>query len=69
MVVQCYWLAFLVYIFSWIPQVDLFLLHNILYLHISLEEVKIALVGYQRYNDLKLEAMTETISNLTQKVN
>ncbi|XP_035921734.1 EF-hand calcium-binding domain-containing protein 14 isoform X1 [Halichoerus grypus] len=42
---------------------------DILYLHNSLEEVNSALVGYQRQNDLKLEGMNETVSNLTQRVN
>uniref|UniRef100_A0A8I5R932 EF-hand domain-containing protein n=1 Tax=Papio anubis TaxID=9555 RepID=A0A8I5R932_PAPAN len=42
---------------------------DILYLHSSLEEVNSALVGYQRQNDLKLEGMNETVSNLTQRVN
>ncbi|XP_008263514.1 EF-hand calcium-binding domain-containing protein 14 isoform X1 [Oryctolagus cuniculus] len=42
---------------------------DILYLHNSLEEVNSALVGYQRQNDLKLEGMKETVSNLTQRVN
>ncbi|KAL2772591.1 EF-hand calcium-binding domain-containing protein 14 [Daubentonia madagascariensis] len=42
---------------------------DILYLHNSLEEVNNALVGYQRQNDLKLEGMNETVSNLTQRVN
>lgn len=57
------------YVFSWIPQFDLFPLQDILYLHNSLEEVNSALVGYQRQNDLKLEGMNETVSNLTQRVN
>ncbi|XP_023390765.1 EF-hand calcium-binding domain-containing protein 14 [Pteropus vampyrus] len=68
-VVQCCWPACLVYIFSWIPQLDLFPLQDILYLHNSLEEVNSALVGYQRQNDLKLKGMNETVSNLTQRVN
>uniref|UniRef100_A0A8C7EV57 EF-hand calcium binding domain 14 n=1 Tax=Neovison vison TaxID=452646 RepID=A0A8C7EV57_NEOVI len=42
---------------------------DILYLHNSLEEVNSALVGYQRQNDLKLEGMNETVSNLTQRIN
>ncbi|ELV12706.1 hypothetical protein TREES_T100005792 [Tupaia chinensis] len=42
---------------------------DILYLHDSLEEVNSALVGYQRQNDLRLEGMNETVSNLTQRVN
>ncbi|XP_054428155.1 EF-hand calcium-binding domain-containing protein 14 isoform X2 [Pteronotus mesoamericanus] len=42
---------------------------DILYLHNSLEEVNSALVGYQRQNDLKVEGMNETVSNLTQRVN
>ncbi|KAM9106980.1 EF-hand calcium-binding domain-containing protein 14 isoform 2-T2 [Megaptera novaeangliae] len=42
---------------------------DILYLHNFLEEVNSALVGYQRENDLKLEGMNETVSNLTQRVN
>ncbi|OWK05051.1 hypothetical protein Celaphus_00002577, partial [Cervus elaphus hippelaphus] len=42
---------------------------DILYLHSFLEEVNSARVGYQRQNDLKLEGMNETISNLTQRVN
>ncbi|XP_006839788.1 PREDICTED: EF-hand calcium-binding domain-containing protein 14 [Chrysochloris asiatica] len=42
---------------------------DILYLHNSLEEVNSALVGYQRQNDLKLEGMNETVSNLTNRVN
>ncbi|XP_016817919.3 EF-hand calcium-binding domain-containing protein 14 isoform X2 [Pan troglodytes] len=42
---------------------------DILYLHNSLEEVNSALVGYQRQNDLKLEGMNKTVSNLTQRVN
>ncbi|XP_040833740.1 EF-hand calcium-binding domain-containing protein 14 isoform X1 [Ochotona curzoniae] len=42
---------------------------DILYLHNSLEEVNSVLVGYQRQNDLKLEGMKETVSNLTQRVN
>ncbi|XP_008055472.1 EF-hand calcium-binding domain-containing protein 14 isoform X1 [Carlito syrichta] len=42
---------------------------DILYLHNSLEEVNSALVEYQRQNDLKLEGMNETVSNLTQRVN
>ncbi|KAK2497134.1 hypothetical protein MC885_009854 [Smutsia gigantea] len=41
---------------------------DILYLHNSLEEVNSALVGYQRQNDLKLEGMNKTVSNLTQRV-
>lgn len=57
------------YVFSWIPQFDLFPLQDILYLHNSLEEVNSALVGYQRQNDLKLEGMNETVSNLTQRIN
>lgn len=69
MVVQCCWPACLAYIFSWIVQFDLFPLQDILYLHNSLEEVNSALVGYQRQNDLKLEGMNETVSNLTQRVN
>lgn len=50
-------------------QLDLFPLQDILYLHNSLEEVNSALVGYQRQNDLRLEGMNETVSNLTQRVN
>lgn len=69
MVVQCCWPARLVCVFSWIPQFDLFPLQDILYLRNSLEEVNSALVGYQRQNDLKLEGMNETVSNLTQRVN
>ncbi|XP_010802032.1 EF-hand calcium-binding domain-containing protein 14 isoform X2 [Bos taurus] len=42
---------------------------DILYLHSFLEEVNSARVGYQRQNDLKLEGMNETISNLTERVN
>ncbi|XP_077005873.1 EF-hand calcium-binding domain-containing protein 14 isoform X2 [Tamandua tetradactyla] len=42
---------------------------DILYLHNTVEEVNSALVGYQRQNDLKLEGMNETVSNLTQRVN
>ncbi|XP_069336035.1 EF-hand calcium-binding domain-containing protein 14 [Eulemur rufifrons] len=42
---------------------------DILYLHNSLEEVNSALVRYQKQNDLKLEGMNETVSNLTQRVN
>ncbi|XP_037354260.1 EF-hand calcium-binding domain-containing protein 14 isoform X2 [Talpa occidentalis] len=42
---------------------------GILYLHNSLEEVNSALVGYQRQNDLKLEGMNKTVSNLTHRVN
>ncbi|XP_004462807.2 EF-hand calcium-binding domain-containing protein 14 isoform X2 [Dasypus novemcinctus] len=42
---------------------------DILYLHNNLEEVNSALVGYQRQNDLKLERMNMTVSNLTQRVN
>ncbi|KAM9691953.1 EF-hand calcium-binding domain-containing protein 14 isoform 2-T2 [Dama dama] len=42
---------------------------DILYVHSFLEEVNSAQVGYQRQNDLKLEGMNETISNLTQRVN
>ncbi|XP_048207196.1 EF-hand calcium-binding domain-containing protein 14 isoform X2 [Perognathus longimembris pacificus] len=42
---------------------------DILYLHSSLEEVNTAIVGYQRQNDLKLEGMNETLSNLTQRIN
>ncbi|KAM6218830.1 EF-hand calcium-binding domain-containing protein 14 [Rhynchocyon petersi] len=42
---------------------------DILYLHNSVEEVNGALEGYQRQNDLKLEGMNETVSNLTQRVN
>lgn len=68
MVVQCCWPACLAYIFSWIPQLNLFPLQNILCLHNSLEEVNSALVGYQRQNDLKFEGMNETVSNLTQRV-
>lgn len=41
---------------------------DILYLHNSLEEVNSAFIGYQRQNDLKLEGMNETVSNLTQRV-
>lgn len=39
------------------------------YLHNSLEEVNTTVVVYQRQNDLKLEGMSETLSNLTQKLN
>ncbi|XP_052493114.1 EF-hand calcium-binding domain-containing protein 14 isoform X2 [Budorcas taxicolor] len=42
---------------------------DILYLHSFLEEVNSAQMGYQRQNDLKLEGMNETVSNLTQRVN
>jgi hypothetical protein len=42
---------------------------DILYLHNSLEEVNSSVAGYQRQNDLKLEGMNESLSNLTQKVN
>ncbi|XP_075411893.1 EF-hand calcium-binding domain-containing protein 14 isoform X2 [Tenrec ecaudatus] len=42
---------------------------DILHLHNSVEEVNSALAGYQRQNDLKLEGMNETVSNLTQRVN
>ncbi|KAM4873201.1 EF-hand calcium-binding domain-containing protein 14 [Thomomys bottae] len=42
---------------------------DILYLHKSLEEVNSTIVEYQRQNDLKLQGMNETLSNLTQKVN
>lgn len=42
---------------------------DILYLHSFLEEVNSARMGYQRQNDLKLEGMNETISNLTERVN
>ncbi|XP_069843407.1 EF-hand calcium-binding domain-containing protein 14 isoform X1 [Dipodomys merriami] len=42
---------------------------DVLYLHNSLEEVNSAIVGYQRQNDLKLEGMNETLTNLTQRVN
>lgn len=69
MVVQCCWPACLVYIFSWIPQLDLFLLQDSLYLNNSLEEGNSALVGYQRQSDLKLEGMNETVSNLSQRIN
>lgn len=69
MVVQCCWPACLIHVFSWIPQLDLFPLQDILYLHNFLEEVNSALVGYQRENDLKLKGMNETVSNLTQRVN
>lgn len=69
MAVQCCWPACLAYIFSWIPQLNLFPLQNILYLYNSLEEVNSALVGYQRQNDLKFEWMNETVGNLTQRVN
>ncbi|XP_004699512.1 EF-hand calcium-binding domain-containing protein 14 isoform X4 [Echinops telfairi] len=41
---------------------------DILYLHNSVEEVNSALVGLQRQNDLRLEGMNETVSNLTQRV-
>lgn len=66
MVVQCCWPACLAYIFSWIPQLNLFPLQNILYLHNSLEEINSFLVGYQRQNDLKFKGMNETVSSLTQ---
>lgn len=68
MVVQCCWPACLAYIFSWILQLNLFPLQNILYLHNSLEEVNSALVEYKGQNDLKFEGMNETVSNLTQSV-
>ncbi|KAM6172673.1 EF-hand calcium-binding domain-containing protein 14 isoform 2-T2 [Erethizon dorsatum] len=42
---------------------------GILYLHNSLEEVNSALMVYQRQNDLKLEGMNETLSNVTRRVN
>ncbi|XP_012872250.1 PREDICTED: EF-hand calcium-binding domain-containing protein 14 [Dipodomys ordii] len=42
---------------------------DVLYLHNSLEEVNSTIVGYQRQNDLKLEGMNETLTNLTQRVN
>lgn len=57
------------YVFSWIPQFDLFPLQDILYLHNSLEEVNSALVGYHKQNDLKLKGLNETVRNLTQRVN
>lgn len=41
---------------------------DILYLHNSLEEVNSTVVGYQRQNDLKLKGMSETLSNLTQRL-
>ncbi|XP_021515110.1 EF-hand calcium-binding domain-containing protein 14 isoform X2 [Meriones unguiculatus] len=41
---------------------------DILYLHNFLEEVNSTVVGYQRQNDLKLEGMSETLSNLTQRL-
>ncbi|XP_051028178.1 EF-hand calcium-binding domain-containing protein 14 [Acomys russatus] len=41
---------------------------DILYFHNSLEEVNSTVVGYQRQNDLKLEGMSETLSNLTQRL-
>lgn len=41
---------------------------DILYLHNSLEEVNRTVVGYQRQNDLKLQGMSETLSNLTQRL-
>lgn len=59
----------LIVIFSWILQLALFPLQDILYLHNSLEEVNSALVAYQRQNDLKFEGMNETLSNLTQRIN
>lgn len=67
MVVQCCWPPCLVYIFSWIPQPDLFPLQDILYLHNSLEEVNSALMAL-RQSDLKLEGRNETVSILTQRV-
>uniref|UniRef100_A0A8C9P2Q5 EF-hand calcium binding domain 14 n=1 Tax=Spermophilus dauricus TaxID=99837 RepID=A0A8C9P2Q5_SPEDA len=42
---------------------------GILYLHNSLEAVNSTLVAYQRQNDLKLEGMNETLSNLIQRTN
>nr|XP_040144550.1 EF-hand calcium-binding domain-containing protein 14 isoform X2 [Ictidomys tridecemlineatus] len=42
---------------------------DILYLHNSLEAVNSTLVAYQRQNDLKLEGMNETLSNLIQRTN
>ncbi|XP_021056052.1 EF-hand calcium-binding domain-containing protein 14 isoform X2 [Mus pahari] len=41
---------------------------DILDLHNSLEEVNSTVVGYQRQNDLKLKGMSETLSNLTQRL-
>ncbi|XP_031234103.1 EF-hand calcium-binding domain-containing protein 14 isoform X2 [Mastomys coucha] len=41
---------------------------DILYLHNSLEEVNSTVVGYQEQNDLKLKGMSETLSNLTQRL-
>ncbi|XP_036019927.1 EF-hand calcium-binding domain-containing protein 14 isoform X4 [Mus musculus] len=41
---------------------------DILYLHNSLEEVNSTVVEYQRQNDLKLKGMSETLSNLTQRL-
>ncbi|XP_034359173.1 EF-hand calcium-binding domain-containing protein 14 isoform X1 [Arvicanthis niloticus] len=41
---------------------------DILYLLNSLEEVNSTVVGYQRQNDLKLRGMSETLSNLTQRL-
>ncbi|XP_008826751.1 EF-hand calcium-binding domain-containing protein 14 [Nannospalax galili] len=41
---------------------------DILYLHNSLEEINSTLMGYEKQNDLKLEGMDETLSNLTQRL-
>ena len=67
-VVRGCWPACLGHVFSRIPQLDLFPLQDILYLHNFLEEVNSALVGCQRQTDLRLEGMNETVSNLTQRV-
>lgn len=42
---------------------------DVLYFHNSLEEVNSTIVEYQRQNDLKLQGMNVTLSNLTQKLN